>query len=544
MSDSTAFIDATADSTTIIIIDSTTSDVENFTATVATGLVSDFNGFMGPLGAKCDQLGGQFDSIKDQISGIGNNYTPGGAFDSGVANGLNGAYNSSRWAQGKDALDMAKNVLDKCSFFKEMAPAFPKYGDPFKQIKSLAKSAGDKAEAAADAAIDKIKNSSGYQFLEASIGKSIAAISNTGQAVFDKVEGAVEDVESAISPVIEYGKSAISKTQTALSSATKELAKMDKLIDCLTAVGGPDFSPQLDEMMDQMNCYYDKLGVFDDPLLPNFGEFNVDQYLSTIGSLDPQAATNIKKSINMYSKARNNALGSILKVSDIAKKADSVTDVTATAEPIAQKTEAIATNTKGTQTIPGIPGKTETKTVDLPAPVPVGEPPLPDPPNTVEPKIPYTTWVKESKVLLGEGVKASAYEKYDPGYAQFPIYLAAAYGAIVDMEYEEPDEIPNIKMEAWIDKISFGYDPGKDWLGRDEYLLAVKCIVRIVLTNTNTGKTSVRNGPTNMTLRNRTWTRNRDDLDDIQYRIPLLNRSLKSYFKLIYFGSADPTVTG
>jgi hypothetical protein len=464
--DATSIIDATADTTAIIIIDSTSTDAENLSATVAYGLVNDFNGFMGPIGAKCDQLGGQMDRIKDQISGIGQNYTPGGVFNNGVANGLNEAYNSSKWAQAKDVVSKAQDIMNKCSFFKEMAPEMPKYDDPFKQIKSLGKAAAEKAEAAADAAIDKIKNSSGYQFLEAQIGKSIAAITNTGRAVYDKVEEAVEDVEAAISPVIEYGKSAISQTQTALSSATKELAKMDKLIDCLSSIGGPDFSPQLDEMMDQMNCYYDKLGVFDDPKLPNFGEFDVDNYINSIGSVHPEAAQNIKKSINMYSKAKNNAEGAIAKATDISKKSKSVTAPGASATSAAAKAEDISNKSKTVQVIPGIPGKTEDKTVEVPEPAPIEEPPPTEPPLPPIPKVPLSKYITSKKFTVDPG--NVYYDFADPDYAQEGMFLSMCYSLIQGVSIEEPDTAPSIEMEFRI-KRTIALNEGRFIGERDAY---------------------------------------------------------------------------
>ncbi len=103
MADSTAVIDATSDTTAIIIIDSTASNVENMTATVANSLVEDFAAGMGPIAFKCDKLAGQTNGIRDLISGM----TPSKPdfLDMLLANAMNAAYQSSAWATAAGAAD-------------------------------------------------------------------------------------------------------------------------------------------------------------------------------------------------------------------------------------------------------------------------------------------------------------------------------------------------------------------------------------------------------------------------------------------------------
>ena len=532
MADATSY-----DGTAIIIIDSTTSDSENFTAAVAYGLTSDFDSIMGPLGIKCNSIGGQMDQIKDQISGIGNNHTPGGVMDNAVANGLNGAYNSSKWAQGKDAINMAKKVLDDCDFFKANSDKFPKYGDPLKQIKSLASAVVSTAFDAVEGALDLIKESSGYQLIEAGIGKSIAAITNTGRAVYDVVEGAVTDVASAISPLIEYGKAAVSQTATLLSGATKELAGMDSLIDCLTAIGGPDFAPQIDEMMDQMNCYYDRLGVFDDPLLPNFGEFDVDNYLSGIGTLNPQAATNIKKAINMYSKAENNAQGSIAKAVDIGKSAKSATDPSATTNSIAQKKDSIATKTVATQVIPAIPGKSEEKTVELPPPEPVGPYVPPDPPVPAEEKVPVSMFIKETKFDFGTASAEADYDKYDPGHKSFNQYLSDTHSLFASLKIYEPDNAPDFVVTTELTKITPAGEFKTDDKGTKWGLFKAKCVVYTTIFNKTT-ELGVRTVSSEY-VSNDQWTDDKDQYNSDEYRATVVIKDIRHNISRNTYTEAD-----
>ena len=142
MADSTAVIDATSDTTAIIIIDSTASNVENMTATVANSLVEDFAAGMGPIAFKCDKLAGQTNGIRDLISGM----TPSKPdfLDMLLANAMNAAYQSSAWATAAGAADAIKGVLDRCEYFQEAADKVAKYADPSKFIAGLAKSAAKK----------------------------------------------------------------------------------------------------------------------------------------------------------------------------------------------------------------------------------------------------------------------------------------------------------------------------------------------------------------------------------------------------------------
>lgn len=529
--------DSTGDMTAIIIIDSTTSDDEYFATAVSNSMVSDFGVAMGPLSSKCNSIGGQFDSIRDQISDIGANATPSGYFNNAVVNGLNESYKSSGWAQKPEAVNKSKGVLDKCPYFKNNAAQNPKYSDPYKHIKSLGSAAAETAEKAIDDVLDSLKSSTGYQYLEATIGKQIAAIASTGRTLYDKVEPFVSDIDEAISPVIEYGKGAVNVMKTELSAATKELANMDQLINCLDSVGGSSFATQVDEMNDQMNCYYDKLGVFSDPALPNFGEFDVDSFLGGIGSLDTDTSNNIKKSINMFSKSKANAQGAISKVSELGEVTPSALSPAA-GDPasISQKKTEITSKVKTTYTIPGIPGKTETKTVDAPAPVPVGPPEPVDPPPPVQGKVAYTTFIKQTEFVSD----SSGYDEVDPNHAQSNVYISAAYKTIT-AEFEEPETLPKIKLTSTVVGIAFANEEDTNWLGNPQYLLWVNVKVGVTLENIDSGRSVYKE----YTLKGKNieWTTNASDLTDPTYKAPLLFRTVKLAHSFINFYTEDVQYT-
>ena len=444
--------DSTSDSTAIIVIDSTDATsitvISDIDATVANSLVTDFAASMGPIAAKCDKLAGQTDAIRDQISAM----TPSGTslLDQLLEKGLNAAYGSSAWAMASEASEAIKNTLAKCEYFQDAADKASKYADPSKFLKSLAGAAVKHGQDA----IKKIADSFGGEdnFPELGIGKALNEIAGTGRAIYDKASETLEDAAEAISPVIEYGKTAINAAQNELAAAAKELGKLDKLVNCLAGIGGPDYAPAIDEMIDQLDCYYDKLGVFSDSALPNFGEFDFETYLGSIGAIagDPQVIDNIKKGVNLYSKAQKNAEGAIAKASDLGLKVPSALQPGSTKKTIVQKQEYVTENSATSQTIPGIPGKTETRTVTKPAPEPVAKPAVAqgDPPDPEPGKVAYVNYVKENEFLIGPG--GLDYLDWDPGKAWAGDFLSAAFALVQKISVEEPDTPPTIKMEVEI----------------------------------------------------------------------------------------------
>ena len=472
-----------SDSTAIIMIDSTSSDAENMQATVANSLVGDFAASMGPIATKCDTLAYKTNKIKDTISGMKPTNTS--LLDELIANALNAAFQSSAWSMAGDAVTAINTMLNKCEYFKDAANAAGKYVDANKFIKSLAAAAAEKAEQAIDAIKEQFAGQG--DFPELGIGKALSDIVSTGRAVYDKVEDALEDVADAISPIIEQGKNAINVMQTELAAAAKELGKLDKLINCLAALGGADYSDTIDGMINELECYYEKLGVFSDPNFANFGEFDVDNYLNTIGTLSPESAANIKKSINLYSKSKKNAEGAMAKAADLGIKTPSSLDPSAITDTITRKTQYAEENSKTSYEVPGIPGKTETKIVTMPTPDPVhapiasaGEPPIP------EEKIAYTTLVKETEVMLGPEVEDD-YNELDPEHAQFNQYLSDAYIGISKVSIPEQTPLPNIKLMIALASAKFGAKNKNPLFGEKMWLLYITVGINVFLINIDSG---------------------------------------------------------
>ena len=479
--DSTAIIDSTGDSTAIVI-----TDLE---ATVANSLVADFATGFGPIAAKCDKLAAQTNSIKDTISGMTPSSTS--ILDQLLEKSMDGAFKSSAWALASDVSGQIGNMLGKCDYFGEAADKIGKFADPSKFLKSLASAATDRANQVMDTIADQFKiDFPGSTFPELGIGKALSDMASTGRAVYDKVQTELENVADAISPVIEYGKAAINVAQTELAAAAKELGKMDKLINCLAAVGGPDYAPAIDGMIGQLDCYYDKLGVFSDSALPNFGEFDVDSYLGSIGAIsgNPQVIDNIKKSMNLYSKTKANAQGAIAKASDLGIKTPSALDPSAVSETIKKKTEYTEKASKTSYTVPGIPGKTEDKVVTIPAPPPVTPPPISEGvPPIPENKVAYTTFLKEKEVIFGKPETEVTYDKYDPGHAKFNQWLSDAYASITKIQIPEPTTPPTIQLKAALTYNTWILKNDKPIFGESKTLLGTITAVNIFLINTVTG---------------------------------------------------------
>jgi len=502
MSDSTAIIDSTADSTAIVI-----TDLE---ATVANSLVADFATGFGPIAAKCDKLAAQTNSIKDTISGMTPSSTS--ILDQLLEKSMDGAFKSSAWALASDVSGQIGNMLGKCDYFGEAADKIGKFADPSKFLKSLASAATDRANQVMDTIADQFKiDFPGSTFPELGIGKALSDMASTGRAVYDKVQTELENVADAISPVIEYGKAAINVAQTELAAAAKELGKMDKLINCLAAVGGPDYAPAIDGMIGQLDCYYDKLGVFSDSALPNFGEFDVDSYLGSIGAIsgNPQVIDNIKKSMNLYSKTKANTEGAIAKASDIGIKTPSALDPSAASETIKKKAEYAESASKTSYTVPGIPGKTEDKTVTIPTPEPVVAPPIVEGvPPLPEEWVALTSYVKETEVIFGTPKEETTYNKYDPGHAYFNQWISDAYAGISKVKINKPTGSLNIKLKVALTFHKFSTKVDKPIFGSDKWLLGITTAVDVFLINTVSGNFVAQNGI--ISIWNDNWTDEKD----------------------------------
>ena len=193
--------------------------------------------------------------------------------------------------------------------------------------------------------------------------------------------------------------------------------------------------------------------MFSDPQESGFGEFNVGGFLDDISALDGTGKSNIKKAFNMYTKSKTNAEGSIAKLKDMGLK----TSPTVSEKTIAEKMEQIKTTSKTTQTIPGIPGKTEDKVVEVPEPKPLPSILPPDPPPDPPPdRIAFSQWIQESEYKVTD----SDMHTVDPNKTKEPEFLTAVYEKINNFSYKEPSNPPDIKMTL---NISFLF---KQWLSK------------------------------------------------------------------------------
>ena len=155
----------------------------------------------------------------------------------------------------------------------------------------------------------------------------------------------------------------------------------------------------------------------------------------------------------MYTKSKTNAEGSIAKLKDMGLK----TSPTVSEKTIAEKMEQIKTTSKTTQTIPGIPGKTEDKVVEVPEPKPLPSILPPDPPPDPPPdRIAFSQWIQESEYKVTD----SDMHKVDPNKTKEPEFLTAVYEKINNFSYKEPSNPPDIKMTL---NISFLF---KQWLSK------------------------------------------------------------------------------
>jgi len=444
MSDSTAFIDSTGfvDATGIIVIDATA----NLNAAITNSLIEDFSSLMGPISNKCTALSGQLNKIKTQISNI-TNASPVSLINTAMRDGLDGAYKSTSWSLENDTSEKINAKLNKCSFFKDNAAQNPKYSDPGKMLGSLGSGASTQATDVVDGVVTAIKQQYGFDLNELTIGKLLADIANTGRTPFDVVNSALTDL-GEITDVIEYGKTAVSQIETPLSQASKDLANIDKLINCADAIGGPDYSEQIDDMIAETNCYYDRLGVFSDPSEARFGEFDFDTYLDSVSTATPQIKSNIKKGVNLYSKAKNNSEGALQKAAESTLSSQSSVGAKP-ADSMASKKKYVDDQSKTVFTIPAENGKPARKEeIPPPQPLPIPETQSGTPPEPEPPKVPVSKYLTTS--LFEVRTDASLYNTYDPNNAQENVYKSLVYDTISKFKVPEPSSSPSMEMKIYL----------------------------------------------------------------------------------------------
>jgi hypothetical protein len=88
------------------------------------------------------------------------------------------------------------------------------------------------------------------------------------------------------------------------------MGQADRLIACLDAIGGPEYAAITSEYTDTTNDLYDKIGMIDDPLDPDYGNINLNKIYSDAGltTSEINKINNVKYAIN---KAKDNTGRSI-----------------------------------------------------------------------------------------------------------------------------------------------------------------------------------------------------------------------------------------
>jgi len=448
MADSTAVIDTTS----FIYVDQT--GVASVTTATANTLVNDFSDQSQTMLTKATAIFGQLEDIKDLISSYApSDFTPPALMDQFTQQALNTSFGSSAWLTAEDAIQNVQAVKQKCSVLNEVT----KYADTSSMIDSL------KGGVLKDAA-DAIKNVAdqfkfdfpGLQLPESDIGKRLSDIANTGRGLYDKVS---TEFNEAVSDVIEHGKGGLAKAQGAIDKASAAvdgavsvvegaiasmagpLKMLDKMTNCVDAIGGSAFAGQTDQMIGRSDEIFGKLNVETDPNSPNFGEFDETTYLDSIGGLTPDIKSNIKKSMNMSNKATNNAVGVVEKAKAASKLSQdtSVSSLSsaATNTSTEQKKNFVVDNVKVEVDVPAVPGGAPASVITpVPATVSPARTDQTTPPAPAGTE--YSNLVVEYEVLLLQG---SNYLDYDPTMIGYNRYKSVATRVIPKGKTQNPKDL-------------------------------------------------------------------------------------------------------
>jgi hypothetical protein len=314
MSDSTAIIDTTAFIYIPPVPDATGATTVELVA--ANSLTNEFSNQSAPLENQANKVSSSLDSIKNSISGISpGDYTPAELLDSLATQSLDAAFKSTAWLVGENSLADLQDVKARCVVFGS--------SDLSEMVGDMASGVLDDAMGAIDDVADSMKSDfPGLSIPELGIAKSLSDIINTGRTAFDQTKTAFS---GAVSSALEHGKAglaiaenAISKVGAAVTDAltvdkstitaiTGALKGLDDMINCADSLGGSALSSKTTEMVDKSNEIFDKLGVESDPNSLNFGEFDENAYLDSIGGMTSQQKSNVLKLTNVYNKSTNNA---------------------------------------------------------------------------------------------------------------------------------------------------------------------------------------------------------------------------------------------
>ena len=425
--DSTSFIDATA--------------ITQIETAVADTLINDFSDQSKTLETKSSSLLAQAERIKDEISSIDpSKFTPPSVLDDYTGQALNASYESSAWLMAEDATQQIQAVKQRCPVLNEAS----KYVDTGALIDSMEGGVLKGAMDALDNKLDEFKiNFPHLEFPELAIGKKLSSLFNTGRSPFDSV---ATSFSGAVNDVIEHGKAGLAKAKAAidkagaavdgavtvaegaLASLVGPLKMLDQLTNCVDTLGGVEYVGKTQQMIDQSNEIFDKLGIESDPNSPNFGEFDETSYLDSIGGLTSSQKSNIKKSMNMYNKASNNAAGVVEKAKERAKLVqDKSTSSLSGGSTITteRKKNFVDENVKVEIEIPAIPGKAPAKT-ETPQAEEVPPAPANVPSKPAAAGIAYADMVKSYEVTI----TGTNYLNFDPTLKGIEQYKADLIRAI------------------------------------------------------------------------------------------------------------------
>jgi hypothetical protein len=282
-------------------------------------LVSQFNKQIAPVTLSSKAKLSQINGIKESITNINiSDWTPISSLQSTVDSALDGAFKSSAWLVAEDANSKIQAIQNRCDFLGKMG-----IGQAIDKIASgVAKDAAD----AANSAIDAAKSALGFDMPEFGIGSQLSDLINKGVAATEPVR---KELEGTVSSILETGKgvaaraselasqvnsavdSGIDLVAKGLSTLAGPLKELDKLINCVNEIGGSEFTSEADQMITSLNQVYADLGVNDDPLQKNFGEFNTDTFFASMPGITTDQKENMLKATNMNDQSKNNAMATV-----------------------------------------------------------------------------------------------------------------------------------------------------------------------------------------------------------------------------------------
>jgi len=458
MGDSTAVVVIDATSWTYIDSTSDSTGITNVQVATANTLVNEFSNSNEITKKKSAAISSSLDNIKGLISAIpSGSYTPAALMDSVTSQALNASFSSTAWLSGEDTLQNIQDVQGQCTVLKDIA----KFVDPSSMTDSMKSGVFKDAENAISRVLDSFKfDFPSLSLPEFGIAKQLSDLINTGRTSIDQTKKAFS---GTVSSILEHGKaglgiaeSAIDKSSSAISGAvsiasggiaslTKGLKVLDGLTDCVNGLGGAAFATQADEMIDATNDIFDSLSVESDPNSPNYGEFDEQAYMDSIGGLTAEQKSNILKCTNVYNQSANNAGTAVDKVATGIKPVSdkSVSSLKGSAKQIKpeENVNYIQAETPVTVEIPPIPAK---QAIPATATTPYQPPVKAQPAKTITSPVPVPTAaistaapaVPKPKIVLFSNLfgkifindftvdndRLVAYSDYDPNGLFLPEY--------------------------------------------------------------------------------------------------------------------------